>query len=71
MSYQIETAEVVKRGPQEWAPKDAPMTGAQASYLKSLCDQHGEKFYETLTKSQAAVKIDSLKQQSSASITRA
>jgi hypothetical protein len=40
------------------------MTGAQASYLKTLCEQAGtsELFDETLTKAEASKRIDEMRQ---------
>ena len=37
------------------------MTGAQASYLKTLCEEAGEEFDPKLTKAEASLKIDALK----------
>lgn len=37
------------------------MTGAQASYLKTLCEETGEAFDDTLTKAEASIRIDALK----------
>jgi hypothetical protein len=36
------------------------MTGAQASYLKTLCDEAGEAFDDTLTKAEASKRIEEL-----------
>ena len=36
------------------------MTGAQASYLKTLSEEAGEPFDETLTKAEASKQIDAL-----------
>jgi hypothetical protein len=36
------------------------MTGAQASYLKTLSDQAGEPFDESLSKADASKRIDEL-----------
>ncbi len=41
---------------------DETMTGAQASYLKTLSEEAGEDFDETLTKAEASKKIDELQQ---------
>jgi uncharacterized damage-inducible protein DinB len=38
------------------------MTAAQHSYLQTLCDEAGEPMDETLTKAQAAQRIDALQQ---------
>ena len=37
------------------------MTGAQASYLKTLCEETGEAFDDKLTKAEASKRIDELK----------
>ncbi|MBW3635687.1 MAG: DUF3072 domain-containing protein [Armatimonadetes bacterium] len=50
------------KDPHEWTTGDEEMTGAQKSYLKTLSDQAGEEFDETLTKAQASVKIDELQE---------
>ena len=36
------------------------MTGAQASYLRTLSQEAGEEFDETLTKAEASKRIDEL-----------
>jgi len=36
------------------------MTGAQASYLQTLCQEAGEDFDETLSKADASLRIDEL-----------
>ena len=41
-------------------PGDEAMTGAQASYLQTLCEEAGETFDENLTKAEASKKIDEL-----------
>jgi hypothetical protein len=71
MPYQSNTSEVVKKNPNEWVSKDEPMTRAQASYLKALCDKHEEKFYESLSKAQASAQIDALRQRQAQSVTKA
>jgi hypothetical protein len=40
------------------------MTGAQASYLKTLSEEAGELFEEGLTKAEASRRIDQLQQAS-------
>ncbi len=50
----------VEKDPAEWVTGDEPMTGAQASYLKTLSDQAGEPFDETLTKAEASKRIEEL-----------
>ena len=46
----------------DWVTGDEPMTGAQASYLKTLSEEAGEPFDPSLTKAQASKRIDELKQ---------
>jgi hypothetical protein len=41
-------------------PGDEPMTGAQRSYLQTLCEQAQQPFDENLTKAQASKRIDEL-----------
>jgi len=49
-----------EKDPSDWVTGDEPMTGAQASYLKTLSQEAGEEFDESLTKAQASEKIDEL-----------
>ncbi len=53
-----------EKDPQDWVTGDEPMTGAQASYLKTLCEETGEEFNENLTKAEASEMIDKLKDKS-------
>lgn len=48
------------KDPDEWTTGDEAMTGAQQSYLKTLSDEAGEEFDETLSKSEASKRIDEL-----------
>jgi hypothetical protein len=52
-----------QKDPDDWVSGDEPMTGAQASYLKTLCEQANEPdmFEEGLTKAEASKRIDALK----------
>jgi Protein of unknown function (DUF3072) len=52
-----------KKDPDEWLSGDDPMTGAQASYLKTLCEQAGtpEAFNDNLTKAEASKLIDEMR----------
>ncbi len=50
------------KDPHDWATGDEPMTGAQKSYLKTLSDQAGEPFNDTLSKAQASLRIDELQE---------
>ena len=49
-----------EKDPGEWVTGDEPMTGPQASYLKTLCQEAGEPFDEGLTKAEASRRIDEL-----------
>ncbi len=49
-----------EKDPDEWTTGDEPMTGAQASYLKTLSDEANEPFDENLTKAEASKRIDEL-----------
>jgi hypothetical protein len=53
-----------EKDPQDWVTGDEPMTGAQASYLKTLSEETGEEFDANLTKADASKKIDELKSRS-------
>ena len=48
------------KDPDDRVTGDESMTGAQASYLKTLSEEAGEEFDETLTKAEASKKIDAL-----------
>jgi Protein of unknown function (DUF3072) len=50
----------LEKDPQEWTTGDEPMTGAQASYLKTLSDEAKEPFPDDLTKAEASLRIDEL-----------
>jgi hypothetical protein len=52
----------LEKDPDDWKTADEPMTGAQASYLKTLSDQAGEPFDESLTKAEASKRIDQLQE---------
>ena len=53
-----------EKNPDDWVTGGEPMTGAQASYLKTLSEQakDGEAFDDTLTKAEASKRIDGLKE---------
>jgi hypothetical protein len=51
-----------EKDPMEWVTGDEPMTGAQASYLKTLSEEAHEEFDDGLTKAEASEKIDSLQE---------
>lgn len=48
------------KNPDDWTTGEEPMTGAQSSYLKTLSDEAGEEFDETLSKAAASKRIDEL-----------
>lgn len=50
------------KDPDPWTTGNEPMTGAQHSYLKTLSDEAGESFDDTLTKAEASKRIDELQQ---------
>lgn len=50
----------MEKDPADWVTGDEPMTGAQRSYLKTLCEEAKEDFDDTLTKAQASRRIDEL-----------
>ena len=49
-----------EKDPDEWTTGAESMTGAQASYLKTLCEEAGEAFDPGLTKAEASKRIDAL-----------
>ena len=52
----------VAKDPGDWVTGEEPMTGAQASYLKTLAEQAGESFDPGLSKAAASQRIDELQQ---------
>lgn len=46
----------------DWTTGDEAMTGAQASYLKTLSEEAGEAFDDGLTKAEASKRIDALQE---------
>jgi len=64
---QAETRDVAEAGagntvkdPSDWTTGGETMTGAQASYLKTLSEEAGENFDPELSKAEASKKIDAL-----------
>ena len=59
-----EPTDNTQKNPDEWVSGDDPMTGAQASYLKTLCEQAGnpELFINNLTKAEASKLIDEMRE---------
>jgi hypothetical protein len=52
----------LEKDPEDWVTGDESMTGAQASYLKTLSEEAGEEFEPDLTKAQASQRIDALRE---------
>jgi Protein of unknown function (DUF3072) len=50
----------MEKDPADWVTGDEPMTGAQKSYLKTLCEEARQPFDETLSKAEASRRIDEL-----------
>jgi len=51
-----------EKDPDDWITGDEAMTGAQASYLKTLSEEAGVEFNATLTKAEASKHIDALQE---------
>ncbi len=53
-----------QKDPDDWVTGDEPMTGAQASYLKTLSEEahDDEAFADDLSKAEASKRIDALKE---------
>jgi Protein of unknown function (DUF3072) len=49
-----------EKPPEDWVTGDERMTGAQASYLKTLSEEAGERFDPGLSKAEASKRIDEL-----------
>ena len=49
-----------QKDPDNWTTGDEEMTGAQASYLKTLSEEAGVEFDPKLTKAEASKRIDEL-----------
>jgi hypothetical protein len=50
-----------EKNPDDWTTGDEPMTGAQASYRKTLCEEAGEAFDPGLSNAAASKRIDALR----------
>ncbi|MFC0205624.1 DUF3072 domain-containing protein [Novosphingobium soli] len=51
-----------EKDPHDWVSGDDPMTGAQASYLTTLCEEAGvAPPADGMTKAEASVQIDALR----------
>ncbi len=49
------------KNPDDWTTGDEAMTGAQASYLQTLCEEAHETFDHSLSKAAASKRIDELR----------
>ena len=54
------TSSNTEKDPNEWVTGDEPMTGAQQSYLNTLCDEANEPFDPNISKADASKRIDEL-----------
>ncbi|MDV3457115.1 DUF3072 domain-containing protein [Sphingomonas sp. HF-S4] len=52
-----------EKNPDDWTTGDEPMTGAQASYLKTLSEEAHAEFDDDLTKAEASKRIDALQEE--------
>ena len=53
-----------QKAPDDWVTGDEPMTGAQASYLKTLTEEADDPkaFADDLSKAEASKRIDAVKE---------
>ncbi|MEL7688393.1 DUF3072 domain-containing protein [Citromicrobium bathyomarinum] len=53
-----------EKAPENWTTGDEAMTGAQASYLKTLAEEAGQPdaFDPALSKAEASLRIDALQE---------
>lgn len=65
MNSKTDTASNTQKNPDDWVSGDEPMTGAQASYLKTLCEQahRPDAFKNDLTKAEASKLIDGMRKE--------
>jgi hypothetical protein len=57
-----ETENGAIKDPHDWTTGDEPMTGAQDSYLHTLARKAGEEVGDDLTKAEASIKIEELRE---------
>lgn len=62
MSEQPSLPSNLQKDPDDWVTGEERMTGAQASYLETLCQEADETFDSDLTKAEASKRIDELQQ---------
>jgi hypothetical protein len=49
-----------EKDPSDWSTGGETMTGPQASYLQTLCQEAGEPFDPNMSKAEASIRIDQL-----------
>lgn len=69
-STQTEQPSNLQKDPSEWTTGGESMTDAQRSYLKTLSDEAGEEFDDTLTKADASKRIDELQHKTGRGVSR-
>lgn len=64
MNPKTDPSSNTQKDPEDWISGNEPMTDAQKSYLKTLCEQaHApDSFREDLTKAEASQHIDDMKE---------
>jgi Protein of unknown function (DUF3072) len=62
MSDQNDTENGAIKDPAEWTTGEEPMTGAQDSYVHTLARKAGEEVPDEMTKAEASVKIEELRE---------
>ena len=62
MSDQSDTENGAIKDPAEWTTGEEPMTGAQDSYVHTLARKAGEEVPDEMTKAEASMKIEELRE---------
>jgi hypothetical protein len=62
MADQLPDQQAAAKDPDDWVTGGESMTGPQASYLKTLCQEAGVPFDPALSKAEASKLIDELQQ---------
>jgi hypothetical protein len=70
MAEELPNQETAAKDPDEWVTGGESMTGPQASYLKTLCQEAGVPFDPSLSKVAASKLIDELQQKTGRGRTR-
>lgn len=52
----------LEKSPDNWTTGEEAMTGAQKSYLQTLCEEANVEFDENMTKAEASKRIDELQE---------